>query len=124
MSTTSTKATLPDITGVDAQLASVHRLLRCSWGGRRRLPTQGLHGRRSRAASRSNAYYNQTSTHIAVLLLNGSRERTGVTDAKAQAGALALHCSSTSLTALKEASHHEELIPSTGTCWSQPARAI
>ena len=57
-------------------------------------PGNAFVGEGAGAASRSYVYYNQTGTHIAVLLLNGYREATGVSDAKAQAGALALYCSS------------------------------
>jgi len=55
-------------------------------------PGNGFLGEGAGDASRSYVYYNQTGTHIAVLLLNGFREGTGVTDAKAQAGALAIYC--------------------------------
>ena len=57
-------------------------------------PGNAFLGEGAGAASRSYVYYNLTGTHIAVLLLNGYRESSGVTDAKAQAGALALYCGS------------------------------
>jgi CubicO group peptidase (beta-lactamase class C family) len=47
------------------------------------------------AASRSYVYYDHTGSHIAVLLLNGFRERTAVTaDPKAEAAARRLYCAS------------------------------
>ncbi|HMK97883.1 MAG TPA: serine hydrolase domain-containing protein [Acidimicrobiales bacterium] len=60
-------------------------------------PGNAFLGEGAGAASRSYVYYDQTGTHIAVLLLNGFREGTGVSDAKAQAGALALYCNVDSL---------------------------
>jgi D-alanyl-D-alanine carboxypeptidase len=56
-------------------------------------PGDAFVGTGAGAASRSYVYYDRTGSHIAVLLLNGFRERTAVTgDPRAEAAARRLYC--------------------------------
>lgn len=56
-------------------------------------PGDAFFGTGAGAASRSYVYYDHTGSHIAVLLLNGFRERTAVTgDPKGEAAAARLYC--------------------------------
>ena len=56
-------------------------------------PGNAFVGHGAGAAGRSYVHYDQTGTHVAVLLLNGFREGTGATgDAVAQSAAVELYC--------------------------------
>ena len=56
-------------------------------------PGNAFVGQGAGAASRSYVYYDQTGTHVAVLLLNGFQEGTGATgDPVAQSAAVELYC--------------------------------